>query len=337
MKPNLSFEAQTQAFSTWGDKLMQHTDVLHDIQSNHHFTPITIQLAPTEACDSDCPFCSVQNRPIKEKIPWLDIESGLRAFRALGAKSLELTGGGNPLLYRDGTRRISDIITLASSLGYKIGIITNSENLPRHLPASLAPAISWLRISLIKLDEGFQPSDYNFTGFESKLAFSYIIYNNTTRESIQRIAQLVDLHPSVKFVRIAADCLTEQSLTLKDRWGDIVHEMDRHSKFFIKEIGSNFHPHPGGCWIGMLRPYWTSSGIYICTSHVLKHRTYHPTWRLCSASDITSTWSAMNHRFASGQNPYDINIASECWHCYYANNNRILESVIRELPDKDFA
>lgn len=337
MKQSLSYEAQTQAFSTWGDKLLQHTDVLHAIQKERTFRPITIQLAPTENCDSDCPFCSVQNRPIKDRIPWSDIEHGLRAFRNLGAKSVELTGGGNPLLYRDGNHRIADVIDLASSLGYKIGIITNSENLPRHLPVHLAPKISWIRVSLIKLDEGKQPSDYNFDGYEDKLGFSYIIYDGTTPATIQRIAQLVELHPTVRFVRIAPDCLTEQSLTLKERWGEVIRAIDTHSKFFVKEIGGNFHPHTGGCWVGMLRPYWTSSGIYICTSHVLKHRTYHPTWRLCGPMEITNAWDTMNARFAAGQTPYPIDIASECWHCYYANNNRILQSVIQDLPDRDFA
>lgn len=44
----------TQKYSTWGDKLLQHADVLNSIQNDGVFKPITIQLAPTEGCDSDC-------------------------------------------------------------------------------------------------------------------------------------------------------------------------------------------------------------------------------------------------------------------------------------------
>ena len=51
----LSHEELTQKYSTWGDKLLQHTDVLHSMQVNKIIKPITIQLAPIEACDSDCP------------------------------------------------------------------------------------------------------------------------------------------------------------------------------------------------------------------------------------------------------------------------------------------
>jgi hypothetical protein len=263
--------------------------------------------------------------------------AGLSQFRELGAKSIEITGGGNPCLYRDGQRNINDIIRYAHKLGYDIGIITNSNDLSRHIDQDVVGAIKWIRVSLIKLDEGKFPLDYNFKGFEDKIAFSYIIYGGTTVQSVERIAELVNLWPSAKFVRIAADCLTEESLSIKNKWGDLVQTIDKHGKFFIKEIGSNFHAFEGGCWVGAIRPYWVHDGVYICTSHVLKHRTYHPTWKLCGHDDILETWKAMNERFKDGLPPYPINISKECWHCYYANNNQLLSSVINELPDKNFA
>lgn len=338
VKENLSYESQTQAYSTWGGKLLQHTDVLNSIQNEKTFKPITLQLAPTEACDSNCPFCSVSWRPIDKKIPWEAIEKGLREFRELGCKSVELTGGGNPLLYKDGKRNINDVIELAHSLGYEIGVITNSEKLSRHIRPENADKLSWIRISLIKLDEGQNPEDYDFTGFDiTKMGFSYIIYEGTSVQSIEKIAKLVEINPGIKFVRVASDCLTEKSITIKEDWGDIVKAVDVTHKFFIKEIGETFHAYEGGCWVGMIRPYWVHDGVYICTSHVLKHRNYHPTWKLCGHDEIKATWDKMNARFKNGQNPYDININKECWHCYYHNNNRLLADVINELPDKNFA
>lgn len=289
-------------------------------------------------CDSNCPFCSVAWRPVDKKIPWDTLEKGLREFRELGAKSVEITGGGNPLLYKDGSRNINDVIELAHSLGYEIGVITNSEKLSRHIKPENASKLSWIRISLIKLDEGKNPEDYDFSGFPmEKLGFSYIIYEGTTKKSIESIARLVELNPEIKFVRIASDCLTEQSLTIKGDWGDIVQAMDTHKKFFIKEIGETFHPYEGGCWVGMVRPYWVWDGVYMCTSHVLKHRGYHDTWKLCKGDEIKEAWGKMNQRFQAGQNPYDIDIQKECWHCYYYRNNELLSYVVTDLPDKNFA
>lgn len=338
------YAEKTQQFSTWGGKLLQHTDVLYAIQKERVFRPITVQLGPTEACGSHCPFCSVDNRPIKDKIPWDDVERVLRDFRSLGAKALEMTGGGDSLLYRDGKRNANDIIELAHDLGYDIGIITNSEKLSRHVRAENYDKIAWIRISLIKLDEGKTPEDFDYSGFPlEKLGFSYIVYDDrygkpgTTVESIEKIAQLLERMPG-RFVRIAADCLTDDTMTINARWGGVIEALDRHQKFFIKDIGDNFSPYPSGCWVGMLRPYVVSSGTYACTSHVLKHRTYHPTWRLCGFDDIKEAWAKMNERFKNGLPPYEIDIAKECtMHCFYRNTNELLRYITTELPDKNFA
>ena len=133
----------TQKYSTWGDKLLQHTDVLHSIQKDKIFKhlhsiqkdkifkPITIQLSPTETCSSGCPFCSVAERPLKSYLPMVKIRKVLDDFKYLGAKSVEITGGGEPMLYRDKETKedINSIIEYAHNLGYEIGMITNTGKL----------------------------------------------------------------------------------------------------------------------------------------------------------------------------------------------------------------
>jgi len=123
----------TQKYSTWGDKLLQHTDVLHSIQYDKKFKPITIQLAPTEVCSSGCPFCSVAERPLKSYLPFVKIKKILEDFKTLGAKSLEITGGGEPLIYIDKETKddINSIIEYAHQLKYDIGIITNTLKLTK--------------------------------------------------------------------------------------------------------------------------------------------------------------------------------------------------------------
>jgi 2-iminoacetate synthase ThiH len=88
----------TETYTTQGLKLLQHTQVLCEIQQRGRFRPIQIQLAPTEACESDCPFCSVGNRPVRASIPVETIRVCLRDFADLGARALQITGGGNPLI-----------------------------------------------------------------------------------------------------------------------------------------------------------------------------------------------------------------------------------------------
>ena len=362
-------ERLTQTYSTWGDKLLAHTSVLHSIQEKREFRPITIQLAPVEACEGDCPFCSVAARPLRRYMPFDKLRQCLADFRSLGAKSVELTGGGNPLLYRDKTngKNINDVIQVAAGLGLDIGMITNGHSL-KILKPELFDAINWIRISLIKLDEGKTPQDYDFNGFpESKLGFSYIIYETggmpnpmsrtgriyagTNTDSIEKMARLVELHPEVKFVRIAGNCLIKgNNEAVRRNWQPIIDAIDVQGKFFIKDIGLNDSPFNDGCYVGMIRPYIAPSPesddymVYTCTSHVLNRRTYDLDYALCKVEDVIPTWKKMNERFASVGHPYEIkgnggrNWCETCQYCYYKNNNQLLHTVAQahNMPDRNF-
>ena len=359
-------EEMTQLYSTWGSKLLQHTSLLDSIQNKRKFYPVTIQLAPVEICDSDCAFCSVSGRPLKSYMPWDTVVSVLSQFIELGAKSIEITGGGNPLLYRDKNEHkdINDIIELAWTMSFEIGIITNSHDLKAIDPYNYEK-IKWIRISLIKLDEGKEPADYHFRGFpEERLGFSYIIYDGvpetprlknqrpgTTVYTIYKLVELVQRYPKVKFVRLAGNCLIKgNNKAVRDTWKPIVDKVDYHSKFFIKDIGSDDGPFTDGCYVGMIRPYVAPDPhgngyrVYVCTSHVLNTRTYDTAYALCSTDEdaIKSAWAEMNRRFQMFGYPYEVKGNRGCgWDetckfCYYQNNNRILHTVAHEMPDKNF-
>jgi hypothetical protein len=360
-------EELTQLYSTWGDKLLQHTDVLHSIQNERRFKPITVQLAPNEMCDSDCPFCSVAGRPLKSYIPFSKIKKILDDFKNLGAKSVEITGGGNPMLYRDRDEKkdINDIIEYAYSLGYDIGIISNSHKFKR-IKVENHEKINWIRISLIKLDEGVAPEDYDFNGFSyHKLAFSYIIYDTngvpdelsrtgkaykgTSMETIKNIVRLVELHPEIKFVRLAGNCLIKgNNQAVKEKYRDIVDEVDKYQKFFIKDIGEDDSPYNDGCYVGLIRPYVAPNPhggdyqIYICTSHVLQKRNYDLNYSLGSIDDIKGIWDSANQKFAEEGHPYEVkenrgtDWCQNCQFCYYKFNNKLLHTVANEMPDRNF-
>lgn len=346
---NKQHEKLTQLYSTWGDKLLQHTDVLYSIQHQKTFKPITVQISLTEACDSKCDYCSVANRPINKHILWNDLTRVLISFRTLGAKSVEFTGGGNPMLYKDGEHNINNAIGIASALGYKVGLITNSHDLSK-LSQQSVEDLSWVRVSLSKLDEGKTPSDYTFGYMPyNKLAFSYIIHASTTISTLNAIADLVDDHPLIKFVRFAGDCLIKGNNALvRKKFEDVVNMNDRYKKFFIKTIDEDDGPFDEGCYVGLVRPYIAPSPaddrymVYVCTSHVLNNRTYDLGYSICSIHEIIDGWNMMNQRFAQGLPPYCIKNSDgahwcdSCLFCYYKFNNKLLHTVAYEMPDKDF-
>jgi hypothetical protein len=346
-------EQLTQKFSSWGDKLLQHTDVLYSIQKDKKFKPVTVQIALTEVCNSRCPFCSVAGRPVSSHFPFSDLAKCLRDFKELGAKSVEITGGGNPLLYKDSESGadVNNVIELAFSLGFDIGIITNSCDLKKISPQNY-DKITWMRVSLIQLDEGKSPEDYHFYGFPiEKLGFSYIIYDGTSEKSIQKILCLVNLHPGIKFVRIAGNCLVKgNNQKIKEKYTNLLSAIDAHHKIFIKDIGENDSPFNDGCYIGAIRPYIAPHPkgigykyqVYVCTSHVLNDRNYDLDYSLGEVSNVKEIWENMNNSFSQRGFPYEIkkncgkNWDSSCRFCFYYFNNKLLHSVSQEMPDKNF-
>ncbi len=370
-KQKSDHEQKTQAFSTWGDKLLQHTDVLYNIQNKSSIRPITIQIAPIEACDSDCPFCSVADRPISSKMSFSEIVNVLTQFKNLGAKSVEITGGGNPMLYRDTYEGkkvdINDIILYAKKLGFDVGMITNTHNPAKILTQESIEDLSWIRISLIKLDESKNPEDYELSTIPGhKLGFSYIIYDSTeknpnpfsrtkktyagtTVESIRKMARLVELNPDVKFVRIAGNCLIKGNNTVvRENWKEVISELDKLEKFFIKDIGDDDGPFNDGCYVGAIRPYIAPNPnggdyqIYTCTSHVLNCRNYDLKFSLGSIRDIEKIWNSMSLKLADKKPIYEVNNncgrnwETTCRFCYYKFNNKLLHTVVSEMPDKNF-
>lgn len=360
----------TQSYSTMGNKLLTNTELLANIQQNKKFTPNTVQLAPCEICSSSCPFCSVGFRPLKSYLSFPKIEKALTDFRSLSAKALEISGGGQPDLYYDKENKkdINDIIECASGLGYKIGIISNTNDLARIKPRNF-DKIEWIRISLIKLEEGVKPEDYNFRGFPyEKLAFSYIIYRQTeaspstrqvpltykptSRESIERIASLVDLHPQIKFVRLVPDCLVKNGLKQAiDEYSEMVNAIDKYKKFFIRDSEFGDNPFEDGCYTGAIRPYISAHPdgtgpyqVYICTSYVLQKRNYDLDYSLGNVEDILQIWERMNSNFKNNGYPYEVNgnkgcgWGKTCKFCYYHANNEILHTVAHadKIPNRDF-
>lgn len=330
-----NYEEQTQKYSTFGDKLLQHPLRLARIKIKKEWRPITVQLCPTAICDFNCEFCSVKNRDRSLFLPWKWIKKGLKDFKDLGAKGLEISGGGNPLLYPE----INRLIIYAADLGYDIGIISNSPNPGRYLSEAAVERIKWYRSSLSGFDNNIPNLKYDFSIIpEGKLGFSYIVNSKTTIEKLKKIVQLVKERPDVKFVRVAPNCLEADAIkNFKDKWGDIIDKLDTTGKFFIKEIGDNYKPYPNFCGVGLVRPYCAEDGyVYICSSFVLENRKLEPQYRLGHLSQIKKIYRDANREHKLKGIPYKIDI-NDCMHCFYANNNKLLESITKELPDKNFA
>ena len=330
-----NYSRETQEFSTVGDKMLQHCEVLSSIQQKKKWKPVTFQLAPTAICDFSCDFCSVQNRDKTLSLPFKWIKKALRDFKSLGAKALELSGGGNPLLYP----QINEVIAYAHELGYDIGLISNSINPGQYLTKESAKKLTWYRASLSAWDNDLIEVKYDFSIIpEGILGFSYILNSKTTKEKLQKIYELVKSRPDVKFVRISPNCLEPDSLNnFKEVWGPIIEEIDKSGKFFLKEVVDAHLPYPEFCAIGMIRPYVCEDGyVYACSSFLLRKRKLEPEWRIGHITDIKGMYKRANELYKKTGRPYDVPI-DKCLHCLLPNNNKLLHTVCRTMMDKNFA
>jgi MoaA/NifB/PqqE/SkfB family radical SAM enzyme len=107
--------------------------------------PFVLGLAVTDRCNLRCRHCRVW-RSHAPHMPWADIEAILQRFHRRGSRLLYLEGG-EPYLWREGSRRLADVIRLARQVGYlRVHVYTNGT-----LPVTAPADFTW--ISADGLDE----------------------------------------------------------------------------------------------------------------------------------------------------------------------------------------
>lgn len=86
--------------------------------------PLVGGLVVNDRCNLHCRQCRVSNRSIPDA-SYDDLVKAMRSFRTLQIRTLFLEGG-EPFLWRDGPRRLEDIVTTARELGFSfLSMYTN--------------------------------------------------------------------------------------------------------------------------------------------------------------------------------------------------------------------
>ncbi len=123
--------------------------------------PVSVVIHPTNACNAKCPMCRYADlRAANESIPLDVLMRAIRDLGEMGTKSIVISGGGEPIIYNG----LSEVIEVASSLGIKIGLVTNFIRVSEKLMKAIVDNLSWIRISVnaataetYKLVQGMEP------------------------------------------------------------------------------------------------------------------------------------------------------------------------------------
>lgn len=120
-------------------------------QNSPPFSPISINLDLTSACNFSCPFC-VDSGLINagKRLTLEEVQKTIDTLQAHGLFSVILIGGGEPTLHPD----IGKIIRYIKSKNLQIGIATNGTRLERIEPVmGTLREKDWVRISIDAGDE----------------------------------------------------------------------------------------------------------------------------------------------------------------------------------------
>lgn len=150
----------TNTFTSTGSKFFAHQQAMDNLR-NGKGQPITTHVMLTDICNHSCAFCSVQARA-GDSLAFDDVVAYISILRKYGLKSVILSGGGNPILYKckKTGADFNDVVDDLYLRGLEIGLITNGMPLYLHgtrkswktVDPKTLDKLTWIRISMAGLD-----------------------------------------------------------------------------------------------------------------------------------------------------------------------------------------
>ena len=303
-----------------GQKLFRNPELLIN-WVNGKPKPNSLQVALTEECTLRCSFCSVANREKKFVFEYNDLISATQKFIDLGIKTVEATGGGDPLCYD----RLCDYIDFCYSNNLQIGLITNGIFINKVLTTDQRNKLTWIRISANTLDYRSHldlPTDYTGT-----LGFSYCYHSESTVERLKHIRE-VAIDNNVEYVRLVPNCIA----TLEEQ-----NENNKKLLALATELGppifyqTKTFKTPANCYWGYMKPFlYPDNFVYACSSSPLNedaNKQFNPIYRWFHWTDTDKIYNS----------PITSCIdTSHCSHCVFSGQNELLEYALNEQTHDKF-
>lgn len=299
-------------FTSTTTKLLHNLDRLKEVQKGK-WRPISIQIAPTDKCNLDCVFCSVKKRPMKELTKRQSFKI-VDDFMELGAKTIEITGGGDPTM----CNYINELIQYCKKKGLKVGLISNGVILNRKVSQESLRCLTWLRISLNSLD---YIKDLNLKVPKNvTLGFSYVWNEKSNMKVLEKMRNYKKKYGAA-YVRIVPDCRNVKYI--REYRQKIRPTIEKFPGFFFQE--KEYTP-PHRCWMGYIKPFVNSDGyVYHCSANPLIKLKFNEKFILGHISEIKNIW----------KNPKPFT-TEHCSECFFREHNELLEEVLREVDHGDF-
>lgn len=300
-----------QQFTSTIAKLLHQSDRFKEWESGI-LRPISLQLAPTDRCNLNCDFCSVKKRD-GDELSFNKICSAVTKLKLMGLKTVELTGGGDPTMYKD----IEALIWFLHANVLECGFITNGIRLFK-ISQHCLDTLSWIRISMNCLDY-VDDIDIPPIAESTTLGFSYVVNDRMTEDTVTKILNKMD-EVNVEYLRLVPNCLSEDTIKSSEEMITRFGLFDNPKVFYQQK--SRQVPHH--CRIGYLKPYLNADGyFYHCSANPLIDRKFHPDFRMGRIDEIDKIWSE----------PYTAFDTRACQEgkCFFKEHNDFLDLFGTEL------
>jgi MoaA/NifB/PqqE/SkfB family radical SAM enzyme len=302
-------------FTSTKTKLLHNLDRLVEVQSGI-YRPVSIQLAPTDKCNLNCIFCSVKNRDMDE-LTYKEATAAVSDLVRLGAKTVEITGGGDPTLYGP----INELLDFCLSLNLRVGLITNGILLNKKIEYQILERLTWIRVSLNGLD--CMDDIYLNIPNNVVLGFSYVWNELSSKDKLEKVKSYKEKH-NAAYARIVPDCRNVKFIEdYREKIMPLINDIEGMNGIFFQE--KEYVP-PSRCWMGYLKPFINSDGyVYHCSANPLINLKFNPKFRMGHISEINKIWSDVK--------PFD---SKHCGECFFKEHNELIEELITKVEHKDF-
>lgn len=264
-------------FTSDASKFFLHQEAMESLRAGKG-QPIVSHIMLTDRCQHSCAFCSVATRD-GGSLTMVQVKEYLDQLVPLGLKAVILSGGGNPILYRDNEKSgigqhpmlphrncdFNDAVDLIKSYGLEIGLITNGMPMKdfqfgehRNPAGIITPIIrkswktvrpetldkcTWIRISMSGLDhderEVFVP---DIDPSKTTLGFSYVYhdkYIEPEEENHGKVSTIEDIRTPL----VDGDGRTELG---KDRIPWLTEQLrgyvERHNPVYLRLLPNCLEP-----------------------------------------------------------------------------------------------
>ena len=322
--------------NTFPLKVLLHEELRNTIRLYKKVIPVHLQLNPTNKCNFSCRICSCSSRDKKLEMGIEEILNFCRDAQRLGAKSITVTGGGEPTLHKD----FEELITKLKKMHFQLGLVTNGTTTT--LFPDLFKLFTWVRISATdKLGKNLYKIDRSVDSWLAEIAlaveqnstdwaFSHVTGQLTNYPLIRQLIEFANEH-DFTHVRIVSDIL--KAVFHRNKMGSIAVYLHSHKvsdNLVNYQSRSSWTTGQNPCYISLLKPVIGADGyLYPCcgTQYALKNpsRDYEKTMRMGKAMDLPE--------LIERQSFFDGSICSKC---YYENYNIVLDRLMNGMPHGQF-